>query len=157
MSHSHDDGAQAEVTMSPIKLGTQMLAGFVLAGLAAVPIVAGAAPTAQQRVKFDGSDVFRTYCVVCHGASGKGDGPLASELRKAPPDLTQFTKKNNGTFPKELVARIIDGREAVKGHGGGDMPVWGDAFARAQENADPESVKQKIQALVDYVETLQQK
>jgi mono/diheme cytochrome c family protein len=147
-----------EVDMSLIRCAGRILAGVALAGLAAVPIVgAGAAPTEQQRGKFDGGDVFRTYCVVCHGASGKGDGPLASGLRKPPPDLTQFAKTNQGKYPKELVAKIIDGREPVKGHGGGDMPVWGDAFSNSREDSDPESVKQKIQALVDYVETLQQK
>jgi mono/diheme cytochrome c family protein len=144
--------------MSLISRASRLLAGVALAGLATVPIVgAGAPPREQQRVKFEGSNVFRTYCVVCHGESGKGNGPLASGLRKPPPDLTQFTKKNEGKYPKELVARIIDGREPVAGHGGGDMPVWGDAFSRSREDADPESVKQKIQALVDYLETLQQK
>ena len=144
--------------MSLIRCAGRIFAGVALAGLAAVPIVgAGAASNGQQRGKFDGSDVFKTYCVVCHGASGKGDGPLASGLRKPPADLTQFAIKNQGKYPKELVAKIIDGREPVPGHGGGDMPVWGDAFSNSREDSDPESVKQKIQALVDYIETLQQK
>jgi mono/diheme cytochrome c family protein len=147
-----------EVDMSFIRCAGRILAGVALASLAAVPIVgAGAAPKAQQRAKFDGGEVFRTYCVVCHGATAKGDGPLASGLRKPPPDLTLFAKRNQDTYPKDLVAKIIDGREPVKGHGGGDMPVWGDAFSRSREDADPESVKQKIQAVVDYLETLQQK
>lgn len=144
--------------MSLIRISTRLLAGVAIVGLAAVPIVGAAAtPRAQQRAKFDGGDVFRTYCVVCHGEKGKGDGPLASGLKKPPADLTVFTKNNQGTFPKELVAKIIDGREPVKGHGGGDMPVWGDAFSRSLENSDPESVKQKIQSLVDYIESVQQK
>ena len=90
-------------------------------------------------------------------SSAKGNGPLATQLRKAPADLTLFAKNNKGTFPAELVAKIIDGREPVNGHGGGDMPVWGDAFSRSLEDADPESVKQKIQALVGYIESIQQK
>ena len=147
-----------EVIMSLIGTTARLLAGAAIVGLAAVPLVGAATPPgSQQKVRFDGSDVFRTYCVVCHGAAGKGDGPLAAGLRKPPADLTLFTKNNGGTFPKELVAKIIDGREPVKGHGGGDMPVWGDAFSRSQENADPESVKLKIQALVDYIESIQQK
>jgi len=144
--------------MSFIRSTLPILAGAAFIGLAAAPIVARVPePTPQQRVKFDGATVFRTYCVVCHGAPAKGDGPLASQLRKAPPDLTLFARNNQGTFPKELVAKIIDGREPVKGHGGGDMPVWGDAFSRSLEDSDPESVKQKIQALVGYVESIQQK
>jgi mono/diheme cytochrome c family protein len=144
--------------MSVIRFAERTLAGFALVGLAAVPIV-GASGEAryQQRVKFDGGEVFRTYCVVCHGTSAKGDGPLASSMRKPPPDLTQFTKQHQGKFPRDLVGKIIDGREPVTGHGGRDMPVWGDAFSRSLENSDPESVKQKIQALVDYIESVQQK
>jgi mono/diheme cytochrome c family protein len=144
--------------MSFIRFAKRTLAGVALAGLAAAPVLgAGGETRYQQRVKFDGGDVFRTYCVVCHGTSAKGDGPLASSMRKPPPDLTQFTKKNEGKFPKDLVGKIIDGREAVQGHGGPNMPVWGDAFSRSLENSDPESVKQKIQALVDYIESVQQK
>lgn len=147
-----------EVVMSLTRIAARILAGAAICGLAAVPIVAaGAPPRTQQRAKFEGGDVFRTYCVVCHGEKGKGDGPLASGLKKPPADLTQFTKKNQGTFPRDLVAQIIDGREPVKGHGGGDMPVWGDAFSRSLENSDPESVKEKIKVLVDYIESLQQK
>jgi len=144
--------------MSLIRITARMLAGVAIVGLAAVPIVgAVAAPGYQQRVRFEGGDVFRTYCAVCHGTSGKGDGPLAASLRKPPADLTLFTKNNEGTFPRELVAKIIDGREPVPGHGGGDMPVWGDAFSRSLEDSDPESVKQKIRSVVDHLESLQQK
>jgi mono/diheme cytochrome c family protein len=144
--------------MSLIRFAERILAGFALVGLAAVPIVSAVAGTGhQQPSKFDGGDVFRTYCVVCHGTSAKGDGPLASSMRKPPPDLTQFTKQHQGKFPRDLVGKIIDGREPVTGHGGADMPVWGDAFSQSLENADPASVKQKIQALVDYIESVQQK
>jgi mono/diheme cytochrome c family protein len=144
--------------MSLIRFAERILAGVALVGLAAVPIVGAVAETGhQQPAKFDGSDVFRTYCVVCHGTSAKGDGPLASSMRKPPPDLTQFTKQHQGKFPRDLVGKIIDGREPVTGHGGPDMPVWGDAFSQSLENSDPESLKQKIQALVDYIESVQQK
>ena len=144
--------------MSLLRFAGPTLAGLALVVLAVVPILGAGVETRQeQRAKFDGGDVFRTYCVVCHGTAGKGDGPLASSMRKPPPDLTQFTKQNKGTFPKELVGKIIDGREPIKGHGGPNMPVWGDAFSRSLENSDPESVKQKIQALVNYVESIQQK
>jgi mono/diheme cytochrome c family protein len=144
--------------MSLIRFAERILAGFALVGLAAVPIVGAVAETGhQQPAKFDGGDVFRTYCAVCHGTSAKGDGPLAGAMRKPPPDLTQFTKQHQGKFPRDLVGKIIDGREPVTGHGGPDMPVWGDAFSRSLENADPEAVKQKIQALVDYIESVQQK
>ena len=41
---------------------------------------------------------------------------------------TRLAQRNKGRFDAEKVQRIIDGRDPVKGHGGPDMPVWGDAF-----------------------------
>jgi mono/diheme cytochrome c family protein len=104
-----------------------------------------------------GGDVFRLYCASCHGKGGKGDGAIASYLRRPPPDLTLIAKRNGGTFPADQVFKIIDGREPVKGHGGGDMPVWGDAFTRSSEGADPASVKQKIESLVKHLESMQER
>jgi len=54
-----------------------------------------------------------------------------------------------------MVLQIIDGRKPVAGHGGGDMPVWGDAFGRTADGADATAAK--LDVLVKYLETLQQK
>jgi hypothetical protein len=43
----------------------------------------------------------------------------------------------------------------VAGHGGPDMPVWGEALMRSSEGGDEASVRMRIQALVDYLETIQ--
>lgn len=37
-----------------------------------------------------GAELFGTYCAVCHGADGKGNGPMASHLQNKPYDLTSF-------------------------------------------------------------------
>jgi hypothetical protein len=58
-------------------------------------------------------------------------------------------------FPSELVFRTIDGKKPVRGHGGPDMPVWADAFARSRHGGDDEKVKQMIQSLVDFLESIQ--
>ena len=102
-----------------------------------------------------GGYLFKTYCATCHGTSGRGDGPLADSMRRRPSNLTEISKRNKGTYPKDLVFQIIDGRTKVPGHGGPDMPVWGDAFMRTAEGTDEASVKHRIQALVDYLETIQ--
>ena len=52
--------------------------------------------------------------------------------------------------------RAIDGRGPKEIHGGSDMPVWGDAFKRAGEGYSEAKVKERIDALVDYIATLQQ-
>jgi mono/diheme cytochrome c family protein len=115
-----------------------------------------AAPAqAQSSSAIAGDYLFRTYCAACHGTSARGDGPLADSMRRRPADLTEIAKRNKGAFPTDEVFRIIDGRRPVRGHGGPDMPVWGDVFARSQGGADPAVVEARIKALVAYLESIQ--
>ena len=124
-------------------------------GLAMVPAIGVGQDQGSGVQQVAGSYTFRTYCTTCHGEKGKGDGPLAEHLRFAPPDLTLLARRNGGEYPAAIVARIIDGRDPVKGHGGPDMPVWGDAFKNAETGFDDEQVKAKIEGLVRYLKTLQ--
>ena len=102
-----------------------------------------------------GAYAYKTYCASCHGADGKGEGPMAETLRFRPADLTLIAKKNGGSFPVDRVHRIVDGRNPLKGHGGPDMPIWGDAFKNAETGYDDVQVKAKVQTVVDYVKTIQ--
>jgi mono/diheme cytochrome c family protein len=136
----------------------RLLSTAVLVGATAV---AGIARADQQPIPptmtpvEDGAHLFRTYCASCHGTSGRGDGPLADSMRRRPANLTEIQKRNMGAFPKDLVFQIIDGRQKVRGHGGPDMPVWGDAFKRSINAGDENAVARRIRALVDYLETIQ--
>jgi hypothetical protein len=65
-----------------------------------------------------------------------------------------MASNNKGVYDRGLVRRIIDGRNPVKGHGGGDMPVWGDAFERSAD-AGPQAVEALLESLVEYLATLQ--
>ena len=129
------------------------------AALCSAMLLAGSSSAAAQERTTNhaalGGYLFKTYCATCHGTSARGDGPLADSMRRRPSNLTEIAKRNKGTYPKDLVFRIIDGRNMVRGHGGPDMPVWGDAFMRTSETTDEASVKHRIQALVDYLETVQ--
>jgi mono/diheme cytochrome c family protein len=129
-------------------VATAALAGACI--LLAVPAV----PAENTDV---GSDVFKTYCAACHGQNAKGDGPLADNLRVRPPDLTLIAKRMGGTFPADRVRRIIDGRNPVKGHGGPDMPVWGDAFKSSREGFSDEAVKARIEAVTEHLAQIQEK
>jgi mono/diheme cytochrome c family protein len=104
-----------------------------------------------------GSELFKRYCASCHGSSAKGDGPIANALRYRPADLTQVAKRNHDSFDVEKVHRMIDGRDPVKGHGGPDMPLWGDAFKRSGDGYSEDAVKARIDALVEYLQTIQEK
>lgn len=146
-------------------LAVAVLGGLLFAPLAAVPATAQqpvaqppvAQPDTEMRQRVTGGEVFRTYCATCHGSSGRGDGPLASSMRRKPADLTEISKRNGGEYPSEIVFRTIDGKTPVRGHGGPDMPVWGDAFARSRDGGDAATVKERIDSLVEFIRTLQVK
>jgi len=131
---------------------TAMLAVALFAGMALM-----ARGAAAQTPELSGADLFRAYCTSCHGDDAKGNGPLASALTRKPADLTGIARRNKGTFPADLVYRTIDGRNPVTGHGGGEMPIWGEALLKSVDASGPESVKAKIDALVRYLERLQAK
>jgi mono/diheme cytochrome c family protein len=103
-----------------------------------------------------GAQTYRVYCASCHGLKGVGDGPVADYLRFAPPDLRKLARRNKGRFDSEKAYRMIDGRDALRGHGGADMPVWGDAFLEAREGYSTEKVKERIGQLVRYLESIQE-
>ena len=111
--------------------------------------------TPDTAVVESGRDLFATYCASCHGVSGRGNGPAAEELRRRPTDLTQFAKHNGGIFNGARLHSIVDGR-AVRSHGTMEMPVWGDAF-KWREGLPEDAIKARIEALVRYLETIQER
>lgn len=115
---------------------------------------AGKSAAAKKPV-VSGAELYANYCASCHGRSGKGDGPLATELRDKPTDLTQLAKKNGGTFPAEAIRKEIDGKSlSVRGHGSPDMPIWGDVFTNVR---DYTPLQDKLTALTKHIQSLQQK
>ena len=126
--------------------------------LTAIGIAAGALVTAGAQVQlqpYSGSADYQAYCSACHGPAAKGDGSIAKSLKKAPADLTQMAKRNNGVYPDEKVNKTIDGRQG-SAHDA-DMPSWGEVFAKSSESAGPEKSAARIDALVKYLQTLQAK
>jgi mono/diheme cytochrome c family protein len=103
-----------------------------------------------------GARAFRASCASCHGVSARGDGPLAGQLRRTPPDLTGFSARNGGVFPSERLTRIIDGRD-VASHGDRSMPVWGDAFRVSPGGLTAEQVGARIAAIVRYLRGIQER
>jgi mono/diheme cytochrome c family protein len=97
--------------------------------------------------------MFRAYCASCHGVSGTGNGPVAATLKTKPTDLTQLAKRNNGAFPSESVASVIE-KGKITAHGSSEMPVWGPELSRLSSH-DPEVQLLRVHNLVSYIETLQ--
>jgi mono/diheme cytochrome c family protein len=129
----------------------------VFSAMLFVSVAVGSAQPRPRQEAYSGSELFKTYCASCHGRSARGDGPLAANMKKPPPDLTQFAARNGDVFPAALVAQIIDGRQPVKGHGGPDMPVWGDAFKASRVCSSEEAVQARIRALVEFLQHIQER
>ncbi len=79
-----------------------------------------------------GEALFRIYCTPCHGAGGKGDGPVIPRFIP-PPDLTGA----------QIQGRTDGHLSAYIGYGGAIMPAYGEALS-VSERWD----------LVNYVRTL---
>lgn len=139
---------------------------FLLAGACAVSTVYAQqpAPTIQnvpiQRTEAtSGAEMFTTYCAVCHGKDGKGNGPAAPALKTHPIDLTQLSKKSNGNFPSRHVSTVIEFGTENPAHGNKEMPIWGDLFQTLSTHnygADAQT-KLRISNITDYLKTIQQK
>jgi len=103
-----------------------------------------------------GKAMFTSYCAVCHGNGGKGDGPAASAMKNPPADLTVLAQKNGGKYPSAHVASVIRGQATFASHGSADMPMWGPLFSSISQGHDAQ-VQQRVANLAKYVETLQVK
>jgi mono/diheme cytochrome c family protein len=103
-----------------------------------------------------GKSMFTDYCASCHGPDGKGLGPVSSLFRKPPPDLTILSKSHGGVFPSERVTHVLQFGPGISAHGSTDMPVWGPIF-RIVDNYNEAAVKQRIENLCKFIESIQEK
>lgn len=138
--------------------------------LLAMAIVAGAAGNAAADKKpatDPGARLYTDNCAICHGVQGKGNGPGVEFLNRQPADLTVLSKNNAGVFPVERIQQVIDGRDAVTGHGSRDMPIWGRVFSEQKVKAAEYYVdipydmemyaRNRILAVTDYLRRIQAK
>lgn len=120
--------------------------------LLAVMVLAGCVPVQNQTPSAD----FATYCAVCHGASGRGDG--VEGLDKKPADLTRLSARNGGEFPTTRVMSQIWGYAGGKGHG--VMPEFaplmvGDRVLYDGGDGIATPTPERLVALAEYLKTLQ--
>jgi mono/diheme cytochrome c family protein len=139
---------------------TKIVLGFAAAAGAYLFAAAQGAPApsgSEERRLIDsleGQALYREYCAVCHGESGKGDGPMARALKTQPADLTRIAVRNGGKFRLERIERIISGEAPVEaGHGTREMPLWGPIFSQIAWDQDLGRVR--VRNLAKYIEKLQ--
>lgn len=134
-----------------------LVAGLLVAGLAAFAVSCGAPKTTTGGVPADsaaasapvavnqhGEQAFLAYCAMCHGERGAGDGPLSEDLRKQ--NVTVPAHLNDRARLDEIGRR---GVIAVTAKGGAHtgrsnlMPAWGEKLGPAL-----------IDSIADYVMVL---
>ncbi|MCU7922233.1 MAG: cytochrome c [Candidatus Thiodiazotropha sp. (ex Dulcina madagascariensis)] len=103
-------------------------------------LIAVSAPvvSADPPLAYEGRRLFVSYCQLCHGTGGKGDGPLAKAMKISPADLTITVRSRSDT----ILAKIItgEGRQTITGRDRHNllsdaMPEWKDVFNERQVKA----------------------
>ena len=98
-----------------------------------------------------GAAIYREYCAVCHGLSGRGNGPAAPAFKQRPPDLTHLATRYKG-FPRKAVEAHILGDETPQpAHGSREMPIWGPTF---RQSPDAPTL---LRNLIAHLESIQEK
>lgn len=101
---------------------------------------AGAAEPPGPGGSGEGADLYRTYCVQCHGVKGNGNGVNVRDMSVQPRDHTDPVGMG-GISDKEAFTAIKEGGPAVTKSV--LMPPWGGVLSDTQ-----------IEELVRYLRTL---
>jgi mono/diheme cytochrome c family protein len=132
---------------------------LIFASLAGLVRVAGSPAIQESQLPATyvppGRQIYKEYCAACHGAEGRGNGPVARSLRKPPADLTTLAKRHGGAFPEEYVTNVLRFGLGFSAHGSSEMPVWGPIFQDMQQHNEA-AVRQRIKNLSEYLESIQQ-
>lgn len=122
--------------------------------LAAMALLSGCSKSDSPAVaEKSPQQLFIDYCASCHGSEGRGNGPVARELRVAPSNLRLLKQKNGGKFPTRRVQGSIDGRGMPPAHGLPEMPVWGAMWKR--QGLSEAQVRARIISIASYIDTIQ--
>ncbi len=122
-------------------------------------LITACTPEPEMPDRAEGKSVFIENCAVCHGATGQGDGPAATDMRPKPSDLTQLAARNKGVFDRAAVLSMIDGYTRPE-LAGGTMPEFGDFLDGDSVPVDTGGgvftpTPRPLAAVMLYLETLQ--
>ncbi len=95
---------------------------------------------------YEGRRLYVSYCQLCHGTAGEGDGPLAKVMKISPADLTTTIRARSDTILTKIITG--EGRQTITGRDrhnllSDSMPEWKDVFSESQ-----------VQALIAYLRFL---
>lgn len=114
---------------------------FVFSLLVSPYVLSNTLPSA-----FEGRGLYVSYCQLCHGVSGKGDGPLAKAMNIKPANLTTTIRSRSDTILLKIITG--KGRQTITGRDRHNllsdaMPEWKDIFNQTQ-----------LQSLIAYLRFL---
>jgi mono/diheme cytochrome c family protein len=94
--------------------------------------------TADPPPAYEGRRLYVSYCQLCHGTDGKGDGPLARKMQIRPADLTTTVRSRSDTILRKIITG--EGRQTITGRDRHNlisdaMPEWKDIFSEFQVDA----------------------
>jgi len=94
--------------------------GLTWCSIVALTALLGAA---RQQTPVTGRDIYRARCSMCHGVEGRGDGPMAANLRPRPTNFADSTQWSART-DSAVADVIMRGRRT--------MPAFGRMLTRVQ-------------------------
>ena len=114
---------------------------LLIALMISIPEVSANPPLA-----YEGRRLYVSYCLLCHGPQGKGDGPLAKAMDISPANLSTTVRSRSDTILTKIITG--EGRQTITGRDRHNllneaMPEWKDVFSQTQ-----------VQALIAYLRFL---
>lgn len=106
-----------------------------------------------EKVK-EGSELYAAYCLMCHGETGVGNGPMAELLKNPPSDLTKITERY-GKFPTDEIVSKVSGKKDITGHSS-EMPVFWVAIKNGENLTEDHEIEERIDEIVAYLKKIQQ-
>ena len=105
---------------------------FILLIICPALLLANPAPA------YEGKRLYVSYCQLCHGLNGKGDGALAKAMNIKPADLTTTVRSRSDTILTKIITG--NGRQTITGRDRHNllsdaMPKWKDVFTASQITA----------------------
>ncbi len=87
---------------------------------------------------YEGRRLYVSYCQLCHGTDGRGDGPLAKAMKISPADLNTTVRSRSDTILTKIITG--KGRQTITGRDRHNllsdaMPEWKDVFTESQVKA----------------------
>jgi cbb3-type cytochrome c oxidase subunit III len=98
-------------------------------------VVSAPEVSANPPLAYEGRRLYVSYCQLCHGTGGKGDGPLARSMKISMADLTTTVRSRSDTILTKIITG--EGRQTITGRDRHNMlseamPEWKGIFSEIQ-------------------------